>query len=297
MTRYVSSAICHAGVKYFFQEMAELISNSASLSPSELAHGKEDLKQKYKHHLSDFDELTEVLLLKADKDILPQLEIEDTNSRLLLREKQLNDLADAMKKLTPAEELQQQYTEDAKKAEEEAKRYQDEVLRKMREEMEEKRKKMQEDEERKRRKMENDMKALEAELKEEHLQEAEREKRREADREDTRQNQLEERKNKELEDIQNKQVSQDEKDRLMKEHNENMAIFEEGMRKERLRGKEALHAKLVARRTQRASVSKAKLQSDAVICIEDSHQRSMVGDDSEQPQKKVVDPSTGEITS
>ena len=268
--------------------MAELISNSAGLSPSELAQRKEDLKQKYKHQLADFDHLTEELVLKAEKDLLPQLEIEETNARLSLREKQLKELADAMKRLTPEEELHKQYADDAQKAEEEAKKYKDDNFRRMQEEMDERKRKMLEEEERKKRKMAEDLKALEAELEEERLKEEEREKRREADRESTRQKQLEERKKKDLEDIQKKQVSEDEKDRLLKEHQENMANFEEGLRKERDRGRESLQAKLEARRAQRASVSKAKLLSESVIRNEDSQKRSMVGEDDEvkQPGKK-----------
>lgn len=142
----------------YLQEMAELISNSAGLSPSELANRKEELKRKYKHQLADFDNLTEQLVLKAEKDLLPRLEIEETNARLLLREKQLKELADAMKTLTPVDELTQQYANDAQKAEEEAKRYREEMLKRMQEEMEEKKRKLAEEEEAKRRKMEQDFK-------------------------------------------------------------------------------------------------------------------------------------------
>jgi trichohyalin len=147
-----------SGLHFCLQEMAELVSNSAGLSPSELAQRKEELKRKYKHQLADFDRLTEELVLKAEKDLLPQLEIEEMNARLSLREKQLRELADAMKRLTPEEELQKQYEEDARKAEETAKNYQDDVVRRMREEMEEKRRKMLEEEEMKKRKMEEDLK-------------------------------------------------------------------------------------------------------------------------------------------
>ena len=136
-----------------YQEMADLIANSTGLSASELAQRKEELKQRHKIQLSDFDNLTNELVNKAEKILLPRLDIEETNARLSLKEKQLKDLAEAMRTLNPVEALAHQYEEDAKKAEEEARRYREETLRKMNEELERQKREMTDKEEEKKRKM------------------------------------------------------------------------------------------------------------------------------------------------
>jgi hypothetical protein len=43
--------------------------------------------------------------LQAQKDVLPRADIELTHARLALKEKQLMELADAMRKMTPEERL------------------------------------------------------------------------------------------------------------------------------------------------------------------------------------------------
>lgn len=132
--------------------------------------------------------------------------------------------------------------------------------------------------------------ALEAELEEEWKREEEREQRRETDRESTRHNQLEERKVKDIAEIEKMHISQDEKDRLMREHTANMDKFEENLKKEQMRGREALQAKLDARRAQRASVSRAKLLGDAVMRDEDSWKRELMGQDMDEvPVRKPVE--------
>ena len=135
------------------QEIADLIANSASMSPSELAQRKEELKQRHRHQLTDFDNLTKQLVERAEKNLLPRLDIEETNARLTLKEKQLKDLAEAMRTLTPVEALSQQYEEDARKAEEEARRYRDDILKKMNQELELQKKNITDSEEEKKRKM------------------------------------------------------------------------------------------------------------------------------------------------
>lgn len=86
--------------------------------------------------LKDFDNLTEQLISQAEKEVTPQQDIEQTHARLKLKEKQLQELADAMKKYSPTEALHKRYLEDAKLAAEEAERYKNDVLRKMREDLE-----------------------------------------------------------------------------------------------------------------------------------------------------------------
>ena len=55
---------------------------------------------------------------------------------LLLKEKQLRELAEAMRTLSPEEALGLQYEDQARKAAEEAARYNEETVARMREEME-----------------------------------------------------------------------------------------------------------------------------------------------------------------
>ena len=70
---------------------------------------------------------------------------------LFSKEKQLRELADAMRTLTPEEALAQRYEEQARKAAEEAGRYNGETVARMREEMERaKAEKLRREEERKR---------------------------------------------------------------------------------------------------------------------------------------------------
>ena len=55
--------------------MAELLANSAGLSPSELAAQKDDLKRKHKAQLHDFDSLTKQLIAQAERDLTPYVNV------------------------------------------------------------------------------------------------------------------------------------------------------------------------------------------------------------------------------
>ena len=86
--------------------------------------------------LKDFDNLTTQLLTQAEKEVLPQQEIQDTNARLELKEKQLKEIAEAMRSYSPVEELRKKYELEAKQAKEEAEKYRRDVMKKMQEELE-----------------------------------------------------------------------------------------------------------------------------------------------------------------
>ena len=64
--------------------------------------------------LSDFDQLTSQLIDQAERRIEPYLNVEHTNSRLALREKQLQELNDAMRNLNPKDVLLEQYAEEVR---------------------------------------------------------------------------------------------------------------------------------------------------------------------------------------
>jgi uncharacterized coiled-coil DUF342 family protein len=75
------------------------------------------------NQLCDFDNLTTQLLAQAEKEVLPQQEISDTNERLNLKEKQLKEIAEAMRSFSPVDELKKKYAQEAKEAMDEAEKY------------------------------------------------------------------------------------------------------------------------------------------------------------------------------
>ena len=60
---------------------------------------------------------------KAEQDLLPILEVEQTSGRLDLKERHLQELADIMKQYSPEKELVKQYQADAKEAADKARKY------------------------------------------------------------------------------------------------------------------------------------------------------------------------------
>jgi len=103
--------------------------------------------------LKDFDNVTIKLLEQAEKETTPQQKIQETHARLQLKEKQLNELAEAMKQYSPKDVLYKKYQEDAHLATDEAKRYRDDVWKKMQEEFERRKAEQRERENEKQRKL------------------------------------------------------------------------------------------------------------------------------------------------
>ncbi len=95
--------------------MADLIANSGHLSPSELKQRKEELRQKHQHQLNQFDDMTRHLVQMAERDLLPYLDAQQTDARLRLKEKQMREIAEAMKEFSSQEELAKQYDKVRKK--------------------------------------------------------------------------------------------------------------------------------------------------------------------------------------
>lgn len=102
----------------------------------------------------DFDKLTQQLIEQAEKDITPRMETTQTHQRLELKEKQLQELSDAMQTYNPKDEIKKKYAEDARLAALEAQRFRDEILRKMQAEFEKRKKEEEERENEKKRKLE-----------------------------------------------------------------------------------------------------------------------------------------------
>ena len=76
------------------------------------------------------------MLERTEKEISPQLEVQQTNARLELKERQLRDLADAFRKFSPADALTRKYEDEANEAAADAKRYRDTTVQRMNEELE-----------------------------------------------------------------------------------------------------------------------------------------------------------------
>ena len=103
-----------------------------------------------------------------------------------------------------------------------------------------------------------------------------REKNKQEERSKLTRQQLEEKRVQEEQEINNMQVSEEEKERLLKEHAENMATYEENLKSEQSRSKDALAAKLAARRNKRAAAEKAKIEKAAVLEEDYESQRDVI---------------------
>ena len=115
----------------FIQEWLQLLAQIASLTPEEIKARKEALKRQQKQQLEDYDDLTKQLVARAERSLVPKLDIEHTYARLGLREQQLKELANAVGGLLgPEAALLAQYKQDAARAEEEAREYRKNMLAK-----------------------------------------------------------------------------------------------------------------------------------------------------------------------
>ena len=72
---------------------------------------------------------------QAEKEVNQELDVKHTNARLSLRERQLQELADAMNIYNPEDSLRKEYEDQAKMAAEEAKKFREETMSKIQEEL------------------------------------------------------------------------------------------------------------------------------------------------------------------
>lgn len=114
--------------------------------------------------------------------------------------------------------------------------------------------------------------------------EEQKQKDREEERQRLRQQQIEERERREKEEIQKSGNSQEEKERLLREHKENMERIRDSMDQEQSRSKQALQAKLEARKKRRMDTAKAKVDKEIILekdCEEMERLTSHADDDDE----------------
>merc|ERR1712039_891295 len=127
--------------------------NAGNMSPEDLELRKEQLKMQQDKQLKDFDELSARMGEKAEKDLLPEFEIKETNARLTLKDKQLQELAEAMKRCSPVDELKKKYAEDARKVREEMEKFKKDTLNKMQKELDKRKEEQRKREEERKQKM------------------------------------------------------------------------------------------------------------------------------------------------
>jgi len=109
----------------------------------------------------------------------------------------------------------------------------------------------------------------------ERLRIEEREHAREAERVRTREQQLEEKSRNEAQAIQDADVNDGEKQRLMEEHEANIARLAARLADERQKSAVALEVKLAARRGRKAELARALVQRQAVLGWEDEERRRL----------------------
>lgn len=106
--------------------------------------------------LNDYDNLTTQLLTQAETSIAPELEIRQNHARLDLREKQMTEMSEAMRTLSPSQELIKRYEEEARAAKREAAEYKVRVLKQLEDELaRQKEERRRQEEERKRKLLSN----------------------------------------------------------------------------------------------------------------------------------------------
>ncbi|XP_078608959.1 uncharacterized protein LOC144880579 isoform X5 [Branchiostoma floridae x Branchiostoma japonicum] len=245
------------------QDLLELVTNAGSLTAPELAKRKAELQQAHKKQLADFDKRTAALLAEAEKDVLPSLQIDHAHARLELREKQLKELADAMKNLSPEQAaLIEEYAQDAEKAAEAARDFRETKMKELNQQMEKIKEEKRRKEEERKRKLRDQVSALEQEIEDERKRDEKREQERLADREKRAKAQLEEREKQKRKEVEQMNVTEDEKEKLLREHEENMLKLNEAMQKDQERSKAALKAKLEARREKKRKAQLAMIEEE-----------------------------------
>jgi len=110
--------------------------------------------------LAGYDDLTQQLIARAEKDIQPRIAIEHANARLAMKERQLGELSDAMRRLDPRDVLIEQYETAAAEAAREARIYRDETLREMQQQADREKQRMDQEGDERKRKMAQKLKYL-----------------------------------------------------------------------------------------------------------------------------------------
>ena len=85
------------------------------------------------------------------------VQVDQTTARLVLKEKHVGELAEAMRNYSPQQALIKQYEQEHKEAQEACRKYEQEVGKSSREELNRKKEEKRDEEEEKRRKMEEEL--------------------------------------------------------------------------------------------------------------------------------------------
>lgn len=226
------------------KELTELVANNISMSGAELQQKIDELNKKYKQQMREYDSLTDKMIASAGNEVEPQIEIEQTNARLTLKEKHVRELANAMNLIDLEADVKAEYEKAARDAEEEARRFRESTMVRMQKELEEQKAEARKKDEERRLKIEQEMKDIENQLALELQKEAEELTRREAEREDTRKKQLEEKAIQERQAIEAANVSEDERKKLLDEHSKNLERLNSTLSNEKEKVTSALNGKL-----------------------------------------------------
>ena len=119
---------------------------------------------------------------------------------------------------------------------------------------------------------------MESELERDREREAEREKQRAKERADTQCQQLEERRQREQAEIEAKQVSENERKKLLSQHECNMNKLEKSLADEEARSQNALDAKLNARRNKRKAGEQARIEKEDILREEERKRAELLAE-------------------
>ena len=144
--------------------MIELVSSSVSISSSELAQRKLDLKKNHKKRVSDFDKSTQEILESVSAKVSPEKDIQYSADVLALRERHIKELAEAMEQFSPELTLVKSYAIEAERTKKEAERYRKEMIESRDSKIAKLKEERRQKEDARRREREDKVKELEAEV-------------------------------------------------------------------------------------------------------------------------------------
>lgn len=236
-----------------------MYSSSGTLNDVELTQKKASLKLRHGKEVAIFDQETESLIKATDANVIPSLEVQHAHARLELRERQLHELAGSVKDLTSQEDLIKEYADKAAVAAQAVQEFQKRTLFDLANQIEVAKKARHEKDTAQRLVMEMEIKKLESALELEREKEVLMEAEKEAEREANRKRHLHEKAESERVAILQRNVDESTKEKLMKEHSEYMRRFEDNLKEEQTRTKEALRKKLEERRMKKKGIESGKI--------------------------------------
>jgi hypothetical protein len=246
------------------QAMIDLVAKSGSLKNMELAKKKAELKRQHKMKLREFDHQTANLLSQAEKDAMTSLEVDYAHKRLELREQQLQELASAMKELTPEQALIKSYSDEADKAAQKAREFRERAQQERQQRVEKMKEAKRKREEELKQKMEERLRQAETEL----AQDQEREQKRQAQfqerQERVKRQEMEAREREERQKIEAMtQLTEQEREQLLKQHEENMKKYGEMLEQGKEQARKKLQEQLAKRKEKRRQQKMKALEEKA----------------------------------